>query len=202
MSSDSTESERNTETVEVPPDEEPGDEPSELSKDEAFELLNNPRRRYVLYLLDDAPEDGLEIGELASLVAAWEQDTPVADLTQQQRKRVYVSLYQTHVVRMEDLGVVEFDRDSGVVRLTERSERIRQFLPDRNEEELDTRYFLVFAAVGFAVYLAKLGGALEPVSWAAIAFLTYAGFVILTVVYYSVLRSKSRTFEDLIEGSS
>ena len=187
-----------SEQEEAASDDEPRDERDELRKNEALEILNNPRRRYVLSLLDTAP-DGLTIGELANQVAAWEQDTSVAELTSQQRKRVHVSLYQTHVVKMSDLGVVEFDRDSGLVTLTQKAEQIRQFLPAEDRQRSWQLYYGLFAAMGLVVYLLKLGGVLEVLSWPAVALIVYGGFLLITAGYYYDSRTSSRKFGDLIE---
>lgn len=178
--------------------DEPRDGRDELTKNEALEILNNPRRRYVLSLLDATP-DGLTIGELANQVAAWEQDTSVAELTSQQRKRVHVSLYQTHVVKMSDLGVVQFDRDSGLVTLTPKAEQIRQFLPAEEGTRPWQLYYGLFAGVGLLVYLLKLGGVLDVLPWAAVALLVYGGFLLITVGHYYDSRTSSREFGDLIE---
>ena len=169
----------------------------ELTRDEVFELFNNPRRRYVLYLLDEEP-DGMSIGDLTDEVAAWEEESTVENLTQQQRKRVYVSLYQTHIVKMDELGVVEFDRDSGVVELTPKADRIRRFLPGDGEDRPWALYYLLIAVVGLLIYLSKFWGLLGGVSWAVIAVFVYGAFVLVTVGYYGSVRSSRCEFEDLI----
>jgi DNA-binding transcriptional ArsR family regulator len=169
----------------------------ELTRDEVFELFNNPRRRYVLYLLEEEP-DGMSIGDLTDEVTAWEEESTVENLTQQQRKRVYVSLYQTHIVKMDELGVVEFDRDSGVVELTPKADRIRRFLPGDGKDRPWALYYLLIAVVGLLIYLSKFWGLLGGVSWAVIAVFVYGAFVLVTVRYYHSIRSSRCEFEDLI----
>ena len=85
----------------------------QLSRDEVYDILSNARRRFVIYFLRDRREP-VELSELSDRVAAWENDVPVEELTDQQVKRVYVSLYQTHIPKLEDTGIVEYDSDSGV----------------------------------------------------------------------------------------
>lgn len=87
-----------------------------LSKDDVFDILSNARRRYVLYHLREE-RDPVELGDLARELAAWENETTVEELTKQQRKRVYVSLYQTHIQKLQEAGIVEYDEDSGKVSL-------------------------------------------------------------------------------------
>lgn len=100
---------------------------TELDQDVIFDVLSSSRRRYVLYYLSQR-DDPIELPELAREVAAWEMETAVEDLSPQERKRVYVSLYQTHVPKLDEVGLVEYDQDSGEVRLTGRSDRIEGFL--------------------------------------------------------------------------
>ena len=94
--------------------EEPGQ--SSLSKDEIFEVLSNRRRRQIIRFLQD--QDGRSTtSELAEYIAAVENDTSVPQLTSSQRKRVYVGLYQNHLPRMDELGVIEYAKNRGTVRL-------------------------------------------------------------------------------------
>lgn len=77
----------------------------ELSKGEIFEILQNERRRYVLQYFRQY-EGPVSLGELANHVAAWEYRTSLEDVTSEQRKRVYTTLQQTHLGRMEDAGII------------------------------------------------------------------------------------------------
>ncbi|WP_436903005.1 DUF7344 domain-containing protein [Halovenus halobia] len=85
-----------------------------ISHDECFELLSNHRRRFTLHYLRQA-ENGTELGELAEQVAAWENEIPLEDISYDQRKRVYTSLQQVHLPRMDEIGVVDFDDRAGTV---------------------------------------------------------------------------------------
>lgn len=98
-----------------------------LSSDEVFEILSNHRRRMVLYYLRQNGEF-LTVNELAEKIAATENEVPVDELTSQQRKRVYVSLYQTHLPKMAQTNVIDYDEDEGVVRLTDRSNSVDRYL--------------------------------------------------------------------------
>ncbi|WP_255191661.1 DUF7344 domain-containing protein [Natronobeatus ordinarius] len=88
-----------------------------LSKGEIFEVLRNQRRRYVLHYLkqDDRP---VELGDLAQQVAAWEYETTLEEVTPEQRKRVYTTLQQTHLPKMDEAGIVTFDSDEGRIEVT------------------------------------------------------------------------------------
>jgi len=87
-----------------------GDESKSL--DTIFEVLKNRRRWLVLRYLKTTSESA-SIGELAEHIAAIENDIKQAELGSQQRKRVYISLYQSHLPKMDDAGVIQFDQNRG-----------------------------------------------------------------------------------------
>lgn len=86
-----------------------------LTKDVAFHLLQNPRRRAVLRYLLWGDEGTHVMRDVAEAVAAWEHDTTVASLAGAERQRVYISLYQSHLPKLADAGVIDYDQDRGVI---------------------------------------------------------------------------------------
>lgn len=92
--------------------------PDDISEDDVYTVLKNERRRRVLRVLD---RDGgvSTLSTLAEQIAGWENGIDPAGLGAQQRKRVYIALYQRHLPRMDDVDVVEFDQRSGRVTLTD-----------------------------------------------------------------------------------
>ncbi|WP_418280218.1 DUF7344 domain-containing protein [Halorubrum sp. DTA98] len=87
---------------------------SELSLDVVFNVLRNQRRRLVLKAIED--HDGsTTLSDLAEHIGGIENDKPPAALNAQERKRVYVGLYQCHLPKMNDAGAVEFDKNRGTV---------------------------------------------------------------------------------------
>jgi len=119
-----------------------------------FDLLGNSRRRRVLrHLLD---EREITLTNLSARIAAWENDTAVADLSSRQRKQVYSSLYQTHVPRLSDHDLVTYDAEERVVKLTGDREYVRRFLDVQEPQPGGSsyqwsRYFLWTAVIGSAV---------------------------------------------------
>ncbi|MFC4247481.1 hypothetical protein ACFOZ7_10790 [Natribaculum luteum] len=98
-----------------------------LSKGEIFDLLRNQRRRYVVqYLKQD--ERPVELGDLAQQVAAWEYETTLEGVTPEQRKRVYTTLQQTHLPKMDQAGILTFDSDQGLIQSTDRTRDISIYL--------------------------------------------------------------------------
>ncbi|SEH39643.1 hypothetical protein SAMN05192561_101529 [Halopenitus malekzadehii] len=87
-----------------------------LTQDDVYDVLSNKRRRYAIHYLKQVDER-VDVRDLAEQVAAWENDKPVEALTAQERKRVYISLYQGHLSSMDDRGLVAYDEDRGTVAL-------------------------------------------------------------------------------------
>ncbi|WP_208023513.1 DUF7344 domain-containing protein [Halorussus pelagicus] len=157
-----------------------------LSQDEVFEVLKSPRRRYALYYL--RREGGeTELSDLTEQVAAWENETTPAALSTEQRKRVYISLYQTHLPKLDEANIVEYDRDEGVVRLGDRASDLDIYLGDVSREEFPwDRYYLglvgasslLVAAVWLNVYPFGL------IPGLVLATLILAVFGVSAVIHY------------------
>lgn len=94
------------------------DPPQTISKDAAFHLLQNSRRRAVLRYLIARGEDDVSMRGVAERVAAWENDTTVSGLTSIERQRVYIALYQSHLPKLDDHGVIDYDRNRGTLSTT------------------------------------------------------------------------------------
>jgi len=85
-----------------------------LSETEIFELLAAPRRRAILRILVGWNGEGT-FGDLTNEIATGEHG---ADSDAGMRKSVYVSLYQTHVPRLAEAGVLTYDTERKTVTLT------------------------------------------------------------------------------------
>lgn len=131
------------------------DDSESLSQDRIFDLLSNPRRRFVLQYLSSRSE-AVPLRELADEVARWE--TGETTLSSQQRKRVYVSLYQTHIPRLHDAGVLEYDAESGEVRLVDRARELDQYVPTATDRRRWPLYYIGVGLVGILVYLIRSSG--------------------------------------------
>lgn len=106
---------------------EPAEDAELLSKDVVFELLTSPRRRAVICYLKSVGGEATR-GELADQLAAAEYRIDPDEVSAQQRKRVYISLYQVHLPRMADAEVIEYDEDRGTVELTERATQLIPYI--------------------------------------------------------------------------
>lgn len=135
-----------------------------LTSDDIFEILSNHRRRMVLYQLQEVGTP-IAVNELAEHVAAMENEVSVDELTSQQRKRVYVSLYQTHLPKMAQMSLIEYDQEEGLVALTSRSPDINRYLGEGQASQRPWRLpamalgVLVVAIGVIAIFDASIGEA-------------------------------------------
>lgn len=120
-------------------------ESASLSEETVFDVLSSPRRRYLLYYLRTVGGTA-ELNEIAQQVAAWENEIEVEAVERQQRKRVYVSLYQSHVPRLTEVGIIEYDADAGVVALADGAETIDVFLAGRRDSTRRWVWYYLAAA--------------------------------------------------------
>lgn len=110
---------------------------TDLSKDDVFHLLQNERRRQVLRYLRGVDEP-VEMRDVAEQVAAWEHDTTVRQLTSTQRQRVYIALYQSHLPKLDDHGVIRYNQPRGIVEPTPLADEIAGYLePDSVDDQTD-----------------------------------------------------------------
>lgn len=131
----------------------------ELSQDVIFDVLSSSRRRYVLVYLSQR-EEPVQLPALAEEVAAWEMETPVEELTSQERKRVYVSLYQTHIPKLEEVGLVDYDQDSGEVSLTDQAVQVQGFL--KESDSSSNRHLKLATVLATSVAALIVGVVLVP----------------------------------------
>lgn len=125
------------------PDERTADAPSSQT---IYGLLADRRRRYAIHYLKQRDE-AVSLRELAEQVAAWENEKPVEALNSQERKRVYIALYQSHLPSMDREGIVEYDSDKGTVALAEEYADIDIYLEVVPSEDVPwSVYYLGLAA--------------------------------------------------------
>jgi hypothetical protein len=166
-------------------------EPEDLSLDVVFEVLKNQRRRYVLRHLKER-EEIVSLGALAEHVAAQENDKSVDTITSDERKRVYVGLYQCHLPKMDDMGIVEFNRDRGRVALTDTATELDEYLNVGTEEEGRDwyRYYGALSGIGI-VATAGVGVGIAPIAPAVVL-----GAVVLAFSACTAVHAADRTSSD------
>jgi len=151
----------------------------DVSENALFEVLANRRRRYAIHMIE---RDGgpIELGAMAERIAAWENDQRLAEVTSTERKRVYTALQQLHLPKMDEVGVVEFDKDRGTVEPTEALSEVDVYAEIVRGSDIPwSEYYLGLSAVGAAVMAGIWVGAwpfaaLPDVAWGAFVVVAFA----------------------------
>ncbi|WP_408958563.1 hypothetical protein [Natrinema sp. 74] len=157
---------------------------SDLDLDDIYHLLQTKRRRDVLRYLQDA-EGQVRLRELAEQIAAWEQETTVDNLQSDERQRVYISLYQSHLPKLDNHGIVDYDKDRGRVEATPLASQFGPYLQSPDETEAIDRWPLRYAGtVGFCgLFLAAVAAGLVPIGGLASGAVVLSLFAIVTGVH-------------------
>ena len=116
-----------------------------LDLDHVFGAIDHPRRRYLLYAL--ATDSEWTLRELATKLVAWEHDVEETTVLDDQRDRMYLSLFHTHVPKLVEEGVIRFDRETETIARGEHAEQVFTALHgvgaslDHNQEEHAARAY-------------------------------------------------------------
>ena len=108
---------------------------TELPLDVIYGLLSNERRRRTLHYLETVQETTL--GELAEHLAAVENDKPVEAVSSEERKRLYICLYQCHLPKLDEADAVEFEEARKHLSAGPPAAYLRRFLPAPSADDAD-----------------------------------------------------------------
>jgi len=86
--------------------------------DTLFDVLRDRRRRFVVHRLH-ASEHPLSIDELATQLSAWERRQPVDEVETRPIERAEVTLRHVHLPKLADAELVQYDRHSDEVSMSE-----------------------------------------------------------------------------------
>lgn len=159
-----------------------------LSGDTAFDLLSSSRRRFVLTYLRDEPEP-VALTEIAAAMAAAENDIPRAELDSQQRKRAYVSLYQTHIPRLEEDSVVTYDPDTGEVALQPAADELLRYI-DATSGPPDGQWptlYLLLAVLATGIYVLTISGIIS-VPLRVVGLVALTGLLFVSSTHWILVR--------------
>lgn len=118
---------------------------SGLAETEIHDVLRNDRRRLTLDCLREAENGRLSVRDLAEQVATLETGQDPAP--RNKRQSVYVSLHQTHLPKLDQLGIVSYESDAKVVELEDRVREVEVYM------EIVPRYGLSWGEYYFALGL-------------------------------------------------
>ncbi|EJN57342.1 DUF7344 domain-containing protein [Halogranum rubrum] len=165
-----------------------------LSRDDVFHLLQNARRRGVVRYLSERDDDAVyEMRDIATQVAAWENNKPIAQLNSDERQRVYISLYQGHLPKLAEKGLIEYNQSRGRVESTPRLEQLEAYVTtDTDEQQADSepanaedstslKYYSGATAVSVALFVATTLGLAPAVIAGSLATIITGLFGVTTL---------------------
>ena len=164
--------------------------------DVIYDMLKNRRRRMVFYYLAHTRGGEASIGELAEQLAAWENDIPLDAVDSSARKRTYNTLQQHHLPKLDEAGLVDFDRARGQVTLLADSRQIDLFLNWFPKVEFSRITLLLvagtvfwFAILATWIGVHVLGVALPPFVLPSLGLGFFVLFAAHGVLTYRVIHS-------------
>lgn len=145
-----------------------------------YTILGDRRRRYAIHYLK---QQGCEVPltDLAERVAAWENGKSVTDLSSQERKRVYISLYQSHLPTLDDEGVIEYDEQRKAVELSPGMTDREIYLEIVPEHSVPWGIYYLGLGVGSALFLLILSFDLHPIN--TISDLHWASLIVAGLIF-------------------
>ncbi|MFD1597412.1 DUF7344 domain-containing protein [Halobellus rarus] len=162
---------------------------SSLSKDETFDLLKNSRRRGVIRYLHDHGGSAV-LSDVAEHIAAEENGVTVRELSSDQRKRVYIGLYQSHLPKLDSAGVIEYDKNRGTIERQDSLTQLEEYLDIEGQEteggaDRNGAVLAVAACVVGLVTLGVLGiGGLSAIPAAGWTLVSVVGIIAIVGLQY------------------
>lgn len=163
-----------------------------VPRGEIFDLLSNQRRRHTLHYLR-REERPVELRELSEQLSAWENNVTREAVTHKQRKRVYTALRQTHLPKLDDADIINYDKSRGVIE-PGNLEDVELYLDVVPEHEIKrSEYYLGLSAISAAVLAVAWVGIIPfdmlPMRvWAVIVVAAFALSAAVDVYYDRVRR--------------
>ncbi|ADJ15459.1 DUF7344 domain-containing protein [Halalkalicoccus jeotgali] len=133
-----------------------------LSDEEAFEILYNPRRRHTMAFLHRRGRP-CSMEELVEHISATENGVPIGELSNQQRRRVYVSLYQTHLPLLDETGAIEYDQERQRIAPGPAAPELIPYLETPTERPVPWRAYYRWLLLAYAVVGGAAVAGLVPV---------------------------------------
>jgi DNA-binding transcriptional ArsR family regulator len=143
---------------------------STLPEYEIHTILANPRRREALRELGSRPGT-ITVRELADVIA--ESESGSSPAPSNVRDSVYISLHQTHLPKLHELGIVDYDRENRSVELLTPGHVVGQYMDVLTPAGFTWgEYYRAVGVVGLLLTTASLAdlpvfSGVDPLLWAS-----------------------------------
>lgn len=155
---------------------------------EIHEVLSNERRQLVIILLRDA-SDPMSARELSEQIA--QEETGESPPPRNIRQSAYVSLHQTHLPKLDDMGIVDYDEGSKTVTLKDAAEsQVSEYMETVPDDQLSwSEYFLGVAIIGLLLVIAADIGvpviaSVQAATWASVTLI----LIVASGIYQGITR--------------
>jgi len=158
-----------------------------LPETDIHDILRNDRRRNVIKCLQDRGRE-VSLRDLAEHIAEIETDEspPPSNI----RDSVYVSLHQTHLPKLDDTGIVDYDSDRKTIILRKPARQIDLYM------EVVTQYGVTWAtyyrALGTVSLLSIVLASIDTPVVSVVDPLLWASFFLLAIAVSTVYQFWSR----------
>lgn len=157
---------------------------SALDETVIHDVLSNERRRALISLLAE-DRRAHTVRELSERIA--EQESGTTPAPRDLRQSVYVSLQQTHLPKLDRIGIVEREDATNAIALAERADDVTVYLEFVPRYGLAwSEYYLAVGLLGLLVVTAAVLGVPVlsgiPVATLGISFL---GVIVLSAAYHT-----------------
>jgi hypothetical protein len=149
----------------------------QIDPEEIHNVLRNHRRRRTLQCLKERLEP-MALRELSEQIAEWEASESPAP--RDVRQSVYNSLHQTHLPKLDETGIVDYDKSRKMVQLGEHARMVDMYTDVFTGFGITwTTYYRSLGVIGlFMVVLAatdiSIFSGLEPLVFATIFLVLFA----------------------------
>jgi len=167
----------------------------ELDAGQIHDILRNDRRRLAIRCLRESG-GSMSVRDLSEEVAT--RETGESPAPRDKRRSVYVSLHQTHLPKLDDLGIMTYDTATKEVELRGRAAEITTYMEVVPRYGITwAEYYLVLGILGFGTVLAASLG--TPLLGAVGAPAVAAGYLLILAgsAAYHVTSQDRRLFEGL-----
>lgn len=149
------------------------EETSKLDEGDIHDVLRNDRRREMITFLSqhDRQTTIRELSEHIATIESGESPPP-----RNVRQSVYVSLHQTHLPKLESLGVVRYDPDSKDIQTCTQIGQVKNYM---NRSDITNEWGLVYMGIGILGVLSIVIGMSEELD---VDLLLLALFLSITVM--------------------
>ncbi|WP_435358156.1 DUF7344 domain-containing protein [Haloarchaeobius sp. DFWS5] len=149
-----------------------------LQECDIHQILSNPRRRETLRILNQTVGT-ITLRDLSELIASIESGEEPAP--RNVRDAVYVSLHQTHLPKLDELGVLEYDSNRKYIELLDGARDVNIYMEVVTSHGITwAEFYRGLGVLGLCTVVASLAGVpglelVDPLLWSSGFLVAFAG---------------------------